>query len=98
MNLKKLRNKIELKLNSPKDSLELLSKSSRRDHFMYQVLFKKKVVGIFQVSMGSKEPGKRLTGLMARQLGISSQDLQGIESCSFWGTDFVRSSRLLKIV
>ena len=96
MKLKSLKKKFEKKLKSPNDSLDIISKSSARDHFMYSILFKKKIIGIFQISMGTREPGKTLIGLMARQLGISSEEVKGIENCTFWGADFVKKSSLIE--
>jgi len=93
MKTRTLKPKVEKKLNSPKDNLTL--KLSNRDHFMYDLFYQNKKIAIFQLSHTSHEFGKKLIGRMARQLGISSNQLKGIEKCTFWGKDFVVNSRLL---
>lgn len=87
--------KVEKKLNSPDYSLSFLLAKSPRDHYMYDLFYKNKKIGIFQISYTSREFGKELIGKMARQLGISSQQLIGIEKCTFWAKDFVENSKLL---
>ncbi len=89
-----IKTKAERKLNSPEDNL-CLQPLKKRDHYMYNLFFKGMKIGIFQISYTSKEFGKGLIGVMARQLGISSQQLIGIEKCTFWGKDFVENSRLI---
>lgn len=86
--------KAEKKLNSSEDNLSL-EPLNKRDHCMYNLFFKGVKIGIFQISHTSKEFGKGLIGAMARQLGISSRELIGIEKCTFWGKDFVKNSRLV---
>lgn len=94
MKTKTIKKKIEKKLNSPKDNLVLEKTVGHRDHFTYNIYYKEKiVVAPFQISRTSKEYGKRLMGLMARQLGISSGQLKGIEKCTFWAKDFIENSR-----
>lgn len=88
--------KVEKKLNSTEYSLCLESAKTKRDHFTYNLYHKNVYLGIFQISFGSKEFGKKLIGLMSRQLGISSQDLRGIEDCTFWAKDFIQRSRKIK--
>ncbi|MFH1610559.1 MAG: hypothetical protein ABIA91_01590 [Patescibacteria group bacterium] len=93
MKTRTIKPKIEKKLNSSKDGLSL--KLSNRDHFMYDVFYNKQKICVFKISHTSKEYGKRLIGMMARGLGITSSQLKGIEKCIFWGKDFVKKSRLL---
>lgn len=88
--------KVEQKLNSPEYSLRLESAKTKRDHFTYNLYYKNVYLGILQISFGSREFGKKLIGLMSRQLGISSQDLRGIEDCTFWAKDFIRKSRKIR--
>ncbi len=92
MNSKKLKQKIEEKFNSPSDNL-ILEPLVKRDHLMYKIYYKKTFITILQISMGSHEFGPKLIGLMSRQLGITSSDLKGVVSCTFWGKDFVEKSR-----
>ena len=89
-----IKTKVERKLNSPENNLRLQLRS-KRDHYMYNLFFKGVSIGIFQISYTSKEFGKGLIGTMARQLGISSQQLIGIEKCTFWSKDFIENSRLV---
>ena len=94
MKTNSIKPKIEKKLNSSKDFLEI-QRFPKRDHYSYDIFFKDKQIGRLQISHTSSEYGKGLIGTMARQLGISSQDLKGIEKCTFWGKDFVENSRLI---
>jgi len=91
---KKIKSKIEKKFNSLSDELKMLPTKSPRDHDMYNLYYKGKMICTFQISRSSREFGKKLVSLMARQLGISSRQLVGIEKCTFWAKDFVRESRL----
>jgi len=91
---RKLKTEVEKKFNSPSDKLKILPTKSSRDHDMYNLHYKGEIVGIFQISRSSREFGKKLTSLMARQLGISSRQLVGIEKCTFWAKDFIEKSRL----
>ena len=84
MKARSFRPKFEQKFSSPRDSLKV-EQLSDRDHFMYKIYY-------LQISFGSKEFDKKLRGLMARQLGISSEELIGIEKCTFYAKDFVRKS------
>ena len=91
MKARSFRPKFEQKFSSPRDSLKV-EQLSDRDHFMYKIYYKNEYISILQISFGSKEFDKKLRGLMARQLGISSEELIGIEKCTFYAKDFVRKS------
>lgn len=91
----KLKSKIEKKFNSTEYKISLVPTKSPRDHYMYDLFLKGKKISIFQISFGSKEFGKELIARMARQLGISSNQLIGIEKCTFWAKDFVINSKLV---
>ena len=93
MKSKSIKTKVEKKLNSQENKLSL--QPLKRNHYMYNLFFNNIKIGIFQISYTSKEFGKRLIGIMARQLGISSKHLIGIEKCTFWSKDFVKNSRLI---
>lgn len=95
MKNKEFKRKFEKKFHSVKDSL-IYNILEKRDHYMYELFYKKRYIGILQISRGSEEPGKRLMGLMSRQLGISINELTGINSCTFWPKDFISKSRLLR--
>lgn len=91
---KDLKKKFERKINSPKENLSL-KVLLKRDHYMYEIFYKNKYIGIFQISMGSKEFGKSLISIMSRQLGISSKELTEIVNCNFWAKDFTNNSKLI---
>ena len=95
MKTRTLQPKVEQKLNCLEYELVLSPTKSPRDHFMYDLFYKKQKIGIFQISYTSNDFGKPLIGKMARQLGISSQELIGLEKCTFWGIDFVKVSRII---
>ena len=94
MKSKEIKKKAEKKLNSPQDNLALLP-ITKRDHWMYKIYYKNVVIGIFQLSFGSREIGDVLIGKMSKQLGITSQQFKNMVNCTFWGRDFVISSRLI---
>lgn len=94
MKTSKLRRKIEEKLNDPKHGLRL--ELTKTHHFMYRLFYKSKYISVFKLSHGSAEPGKRLIGMIARELGINSRQVEGLVSCTFWGKDFVEESLLIK--
>lgn len=83
--------KFKKKFNS--NGLELkVEEVKKRDHFIFNIYHKNKYIVYLQVSRGSREFGKTLIGLMSNQLGISNSDLKGIDSCTFWGKDFLKKS------
>lgn len=88
-----IKRKAENKLNSDENHLKLVPKGG--DHYEYDLFYKGVQVGFFQISRGSKEFGKKLVGRMARQIGVSSIQLQGIEKCTFWASDFIKHSKLI---
>ena len=85
----------EQKLNDPKQNLKLTAAVGHRDHYMYDLFYNGKKITVFQISRSPQEFGKPLIGKMARQLGISSHQLQEIEKCTFFAQDFIRESRLI---
>ena len=96
MKTKTIKRKLEKKLNSPSDNLQLIPTISPRDHYMYNLFYKGKKIATPQITRSSKEFGKKLISLMARQLGISSEQLREVERCSFWAKDFIKHSRKLQ--
>jgi hypothetical protein len=94
MKSRTITSKFEQKFKSPDLKLDY-SVSSKRDHKMYDIYYKGIKIGIFQISHGSSEFGKGLIGKMARQLGINSHQLLGIEKCYFWAKDFIANSKLI---
>lgn len=94
MKIKKLKKKIEEKLDSPENFLRLILTKSH--HFLYELYYKSKKIAVFRISHGSREPGKRLIGMMAGELGLSSTQLEGIANCTFWARDFVLNSRYIE--
>lgn len=92
---KDIKKKFEQKIKTP-DKILTYNILLKRDHYMYELFYKNKYIGLFKISMGSKEFGKALIGIMSRQLGISSNQLRGIVNCTFWAKDFISYSRLLQ--
>lgn len=90
---KVIKRKVENKLNSRENHLKLVPIGG--DHYEYDLIYNGEQIGFFQISRGSKEFGKKLVGIMARQIGISSAQLQGIEKRTFWASDFIKHSKLI---
>lgn len=88
-----IKQKFETKFNNAEFQIKAVPISGR-DHYMYDIYCKEKKIGIFQISYSSKEFGSRLIGKMARQLGISSNQLKGVEKCTFYAQDFIEHSKL----
>lgn len=95
MKTRKFKPKFEKKMNGENGDVGI-TKKTKKDHFRYDIHFNNKKVGIFQITHSSREYGKRLMSNMATQLGISVNQLVGIEKCTFYAKDFKNHSRLLK--
>ena len=94
MKSKEMKRITEKKLNSPNEKLSLIL-LPKRDHWMYKIYHMGTVIGIFQISLGSKEFGDPLIGKMSRQLGITTKQFKDLISCKFWAKDFIINSRLV---
>lgn len=88
--------KLEYKLDRNEKGLKLVPSNIRSDHDYYDLYFYEKFITKIKISRGSKEWGVPLLGLVAKNLGISKTQLEGIVSCSFGTDDFLESSKILK--
>jgi len=87
-----LADKFESKFNSRKNKLKVRKKPGKK-HRTYEVYYNGfKVVPFVMFSHGSRDLTNKPIGLIARQLGIRSRQVRGIESCSFGGEEFVSES------
>lgn len=91
MKNKDLKKSFEKKMNCP--SLGIIFKFKEGDHHRYKVYHKGKFSLSFKISHGnSKEIGKNLQSLMAKQLGLSKSDFLELISCPLTTEKFIEKS------